>query len=392
MDAAASATKNDSPVVATALAPSGSDRAKIWQPLKLLARFRERFGKLTRRNESLPVERQVETPVESIGLESAVQYACDIAYVCADATPAEALVRERMASADSTGERNALAEVYQRLCAIYSVGGSIPHRLHVHKMVRQTLPDEREDRVFELVEFLAGPLNDALCREQALGWIAQLGLKLHLYGNGWQRHPELGRYMQDFARDDELTSICRSAKINLRLTRVDVNDPVLSTGIQSGGFFLMRFFTDDVIERIYRPLHAFCRQQGIRNDEQLRQRARSSTMAQRLLTFADKTLGMNVFEIPGGLVPELHRLSADGFSRFPGARFNSEYDRVSFASREQLMTLINRYLDDAPERRRIAGAMRRALVERREPHSNEQAARAEAHRAAQPLPAGEVAA
>ena len=115
-------------------------------------------------------------------------------------------------------------------------------------------------------------------------------------------------------------------------------------------------------------------------------------MAQRLLTFADKTLGMNVFEIPGGLVPELHRLSAAGFSRFPGARFNSEYDRVSFASREQLMTLINRYLDDAPERRRIAGAMRRALVERREPHSNEQAARAEAHRAAQPLPAGEVAA
>jgi hypothetical protein len=390
MDAAASPNSNDSGVVATQLARTSTDRAKIWQPLKLLARFRERFGKLTRRNKSLPIEREIESGVESTGIESAVQYACDVAYVCADATPAEALVRERIASADSTAERNALGEVHQRLRAIYSVGGSVPHRLHVHKMVRDTLPDEREDRVFELVEFLAGPLNDALCREQALDWIAQAGLKLHLYGNGWQRHPELGRFMQDFAREDEIVRICRSAKINLRLTRVDVSDPVLSTGIQSGGFFLMRFFTDDVIERIYRPLHAFCQQNGIRTDEQLR--AGATTMVRRLLAFADKTLGMNVFEIPGGFVPELHRLSAQGFARFPGARFNSEYDRVSFGSRDQLMTLINRYLDDAPERRRIAGAMRRALVERREPHGNEQAAGAEAHRAVETLPAGEVAA
>ena len=163
--------------------------------------------------------------------------------------------------------------------------------------------------------------------------------------------------MTDFVRrQPNLNSLSRVE------VSVDVSDPVLSTGIQSGGFFLMRFFTDDVIERIYRPLHAFCRQHAIRTDEQLR--AGATTFVRRLLAFADKTLGMNVFDMPGGLVPELHRLSAHGFARFPGARFNSEYDRVSFGSREQLMTLIKRYLDDAPERRRLAGAMRRKWIER----------------------------
>ena len=235
-------------------------------------------------------------------------------------------------------------------------------------------------------------MNDALCREQALGWLADAGIKLHLYGNGWERHESLRQFMCGYAAsEDELTNIWQTTRINLRLTRVDVSDPILYSGIRSGAFFLMRFFPEDVIERIYRPLYAFCREHEIASDLQLRQS--TNTMVRRLLAYADRTLGMNVFDVQGGFVPVLLNLGQTGLNSWPGGLWNDEYDLVSFGSRDELIGLVNRYLSDAPERRRIAGAMRRALVEREHGSSGEQSAGAEAPSSeAHPLTAGDVAA
>ena len=370
-------------------------REKAWQPRKLLARFRARVSALTNWDEALPVTRDLAGDSESNDNElELARYTCDVAYVCGDATPADALFHERMTVARSAAERNVITEVYQRLRAIYSVAGSVPQRIHVRRMVRDAVNRDRSfaERLSALSEFLEGPLNDALCREQALGWLAEAGVKLHLYGSGWERHESLRQFMCGYAAsEDELTNIWQTSRINLRLTRVDVNDPILAGGIRSGAFFLMRFFPEDVIERIYRPLYAFCRENDIRSDQQLRQW--SNTMVRRLLAYADRTLGMNVFDVQGGFVPVLLNLGETGLNAWPGGLWNDEYDLVSFGSRDELIGLVNRYLSDAPERRRIAGAMRRTLVEREQGSSGKQSAGAEAPSSeADPLTAGDVAA
>jgi hypothetical protein len=79
--------------------------------------------------------------------------------------------------------------------------------------------------------------------------------------------------MPGLRREDEITDICRSAKDQPAPERVvDVSDPILSTGIQSGGFFFVCASSrHDVIERIYAPQHACSAgRHNIRHDEQLR--------------------------------------------------------------------------------------------------------------------------
>jgi len=288
--------------------------------------------------------------------------------------------------------------------AIYSVGGLVPHRFHIRRMVHDSLHGEASDRVSELVDFAAGPLNDALCREQALAWLSQTDVRMHLYGRGWEHHADFRPFVRRFTNggsDNELIATSQTAPINLRLTRTDVTDPILSSGIRSGAFVLMRFFPEDVIERIYRPLHAFCIEHEITTDDQLR--AGATPVVRRLLAFADRTLGLDVFDLPGGFVPALLRRGDDGFARWPGSLWNGDYDAVSFGSREQLISLTRRYLEDAPERRRIAGAMRRTWVERQqqiqmlqqqqEYRGSKRTTGAEAPGSASPLAAaGEVAA
>ena len=368
-------------------------RAKAWQPLKLLNRFRSRVTALTSWDASLAQNRSgdaADADSREMRDPSLARYACDVAYICDDATPAEMLIRARMAHARSPQERSILGEVYQRLHAIYSVSGSVPHRYHVERMVDDALRKGRASGLdlCAIADFLASPLNDALCREQALSWVAQSGARLHLYGHGWQHHPHLGQFRRDFTgSDDELMVIFRMARINLRLTPGTANEAVLSKGIRCGAFFLMRFFPEDVIERIYRPLHEFCRDQKITSDRRLRSQA--TPAIRRLIEFAEHTLGVSPFSVHQKFVPELLRLGEDGLCRFPGGLWE-EYDAIAFASREEMLGMLRRYLNDAPERRRIAGAMRRRLVETE--NATEQTTGAQASPLADPMTAGEVAA
>ncbi len=350
---------------------------KAWQPLKLLQRFRARVSALANWESNLPVNREVEDVDSAAPSDPALSpYACDIASVCSDARPAERLLALRMEQSQSSAERHALGEVYQRLQAIYSIDGAPPQRHQVHKMVVEAAiaQDLPADRAASIQDFLAGPINDAFCRLQAVAWLAESDYRLHLYGSGWDEHPELLPFVHNFSGShDELQIIQRAAKINLRLTPCPADDPVLASGVRHGAFFLMRFFPRDVIERIYRPLHEFCRQQNITNDQQLI--ATATPAIARLLHFAQTTLDASVFEVHSHFLEALNLGAQGGFDEWPGSLWD-EYDAVAFSSKQELLELLNVYLADAPDRRRIAGAMRRKFVEKSDGNTSETGAEA----------------
>jgi hypothetical protein len=329
------------------------------QPFKLLHRFRAKVSALTAGQTLLPLERQVQdSSVASIS----EPYACDLVVICDDATPAETLMRRRIDAAQTSRQRGIIAEAYQRLHGIYSLDGPTPRRHQIRRILQASggsfLPD---DQAADLEAFLAGPLNDALCREQALAWLTATDLRLHLHGRGFEDHFDL----RPFARSltgarGEIEAILRSAAIHLRLTCCPTTDPVLSCAVQNGTFSLMRFFPEDMLERIYQPIYEYCRRERIRHDQQLKH---APPNIQRLLSFVERTLGESVFDAVPNFLDELERCAAGGFVQAPGALWD-EYQSVAFSSKQELLKRIKAYLADAPLRRRIAGAMRRKWFEK----------------------------
>ena len=108
--------------------------------------------------------------------------------------------------------------------------------------LRLERPNLRQD----IVDALFDRMSNLLYRQQSLRWVVQIanrrGLRLSIYGPGWERHPEF----EPFARGKiqygpELERLTRRSKINLVLEPFfSVSHQRLLDGLVAGGFFLVR--------------------------------------------------------------------------------------------------------------------------------------------------------
>jgi len=99
---------------------------------------------------------------------------------------------------------------------------------------------------------LFASINNALYRQQAVMWAARacerVGLSLGLYGEGWERHPQLDAFARgpvQYGRD--LESLTCSAKINLQVVPYMYQHQRWFDGIAAGGFFLIRAHPMDTL-------------------------------------------------------------------------------------------------------------------------------------------------
>ncbi len=83
------------------------------------------------------------------------------------------------------------------------VAGSCPTTDLMHELVRNFVRDNSFPMLTDtdqelLCQALYLPLNNALYRQQTLQWIANvsdhLGLRLGIYGGGWENHPRFSRF------------------------------------------------------------------------------------------------------------------------------------------------------------------------------------------------------
>jgi hypothetical protein len=198
-------------------------------------------------------------------------------------------------------------------------------------------------------------------QHEALAWLGEMDFKIHLHGAGWERHPTLGRFARPALESDAAAdAVARASKINLQISTGGASDGRLMRGIEAGGFYLIRYCPADVIERIYEPLWRFCTDQQITSDAALRERATPGI--RRLLEYAGHTLGGAVWTLHEDFVGELTARAQSKFDESAIMTWPAEYPAVSFASRDELIGLVSRYLYDEPERRRLAEAMRRRVL------------------------------
>ncbi|CAN5607751.1 hypothetical protein BH10PLA1_BH10PLA1_00590 [soil metagenome] len=108
--------------------------------------------------------------------------------------------------------------------------------------VNLTLPAMKD----EVVNILFDRLNNTLYRHQALQWAAEtarsLGLRLALYGRGWDANPAFAAYARGpVAAGEAMELLTRQSKINLQLEPYACfSHARLLSGLFAGGFYMIR--------------------------------------------------------------------------------------------------------------------------------------------------------
>jgi hypothetical protein len=180
----------------------------------------------------------------------------DLVFVSNASHTPEAMVGEAVRRFARNGETRTLIErCCRRMVEVYAAGGSVPTYQHVCGLLRESLKEADlslpADGFDVLARWLTHPFNDALYRQQALGWARRVareqGLALGLYGNGWESHPEFAPHARGpVAYGEALRRLTRRSTINLQIVPYLCLHQRLLDGLLAGGFFLVRTHPADL--------------------------------------------------------------------------------------------------------------------------------------------------
>jgi len=153
-----------------------------------------------------------------------------------------------------------LDDLFQQLKAIYDSGGFVSTGHVLTKMIDETLLRRGMTGSREaLVTLFTHQINNAMFRHQTLRWAAESGANLHLYGNGWENHPQFSPYARGVAdNQDQLPIIYQASAINLQVTPFGAVHQRLLDGLVAGGFFLLRSVTADEQEVLRKQIWDWC--------------------------------------------------------------------------------------------------------------------------------------
>ena len=302
-------------------------------------------------------------PGAAVDESTLAAFGADVSLISDDGLPAEMLLPPELERARAD-HRPLLTKTFEHLRAVYQAGEMVPHPASVLMLLGRSAAEcsmtLSADEARPMLGFF-DHVNRVLFQHQTLSWLAACEMKIRVYGLGWERHPLFNKFAMGPIEDNQTrTLIWRATRINLALGPYGVASERVLDGIAGGAFYLMRFCPADVIERFYPPIASFCQQHKITTNGDLKERATHGI--KRLLTFASRTLGMNILVDWPDFVPHVLEVAASGKCRSAAALFSS-YPAVCYHNRDELLARCERFLYDGPARQRLADEMRRELAE-----------------------------
>lgn len=248
----------------------------------------------------------------------------------------------------------------------YRRGQSLPTMWHVGQVVdrvAQTIGLQLDSaHRARAVNELFHPLNNALYRQQALGWVADaaeaLGMSFALHGAGWDRHPDFARFARGpVAYGPDLEELTRKSKINLQIVPSFCLHQRLLDGLVAGGFFLIRQHpSDTLMPRLLEMIDPAAQTVGEALDAAGEGREKLETAFRGAECLTD--LGM-----PIDLVQWLRGCQRSELMNTSGVAL-PQLEQVSFHDAASLRTRLSKYRDYAAMRRRIAGEQRESIEHR----------------------------
>lgn len=290
------------------------------------------------------------------------RFGCEVSFIGHSSATPRQVMQGVLQFQQSPHARPLFESVFAKLQAVYASGRSVSEPVPIQRMIEQTLSElglavEEADA---LLEIFVGRINRAFYRQQALQWLAETGVDLHIYGHGWEGHPTLGRFARGPAMPSDLPSIYRASVINLHVCPFSSAATGVFEGLCAGGFFLLRETTKDRIALLSAHLYARGMEMGATSGTEFfakvtpADRARLDEIA--LLSGEHPTSDMNAF---------WKGLCDAAESRWTGAASTlfDQFDEVAFADKRELTTKLRRFLADPQAGAELAEAMRQRVIE-----------------------------
>ncbi|CAN5413605.1 hypothetical protein BH09PLA1_BH09PLA1_21950 [soil metagenome] len=291
------------------------------------------------------------------------RFACDVSFVSHCSVPARTLLEQEISRQTAPESKQLLETIFDKLNERYEAGESVTMRSEFRTIINQSLEETklRVDNPDQLLNIFSHKINNALFRHQTLSWLTELDVRLNLYGRGWENHPTFARYARGIAcNENELSAIYQSSKINLQVTPWGGAHQRMFDGLAAGGFFLLRACPGDRADRIYRDLWEWTVANDVHSDDQLRQSV--DAVARGYIEELTQINGIGPFDGGHDFVPELAIAAANGFTRNAGTLW-AEYDRVAFASKQELHARVKHFLHDDADRAQVTRGMRERVLE-----------------------------
>ena len=248
--------------------------------------------------------------------------------------------------------------IFERIRAHYDAGEALT-AVELRPIIEAALRElsMSVDNPGRLMDIFTNKINNALFRHQALAWLAELsesdGVRIHLYGRGWEKHPTLAKFARGIADNEtELSAIYQASKINLQVTPWGTAHQRVFDGTAAGGFFLFRGTPAERCDRIYRDLWQWCDANRIRSDHDLKRAAKHDAVVGVWIDEITRINTRSPFDHGYDFVTELAITAAAGFTR-SAATLWDEYDDVVFDTRQQLHDRVRRFLRDDAARAQI---------------------------------------
>ena len=292
--------------------------------------------------------------------------ACEVSYVSHAGATIESLVSQVVNEVANPQVREVVVSLASDLVERFGDGEFVYTRpeldalLVAHERrvgVRLSAEHGREGVVSYLLLKFASPL----LRQTVAGWLADGGIDLHLYGQGWQDNPQFAKYARGLAANgDHLRSIYQGSKINLQIQPSGTIHSRLLDGLASGGFFLIHRCPADELGLPMRALYDYVQAQGIEDEQELL----GSTDPQVRAWLADicRCAGWRVDD-PNLAILTTLRVVGEGQFLYYAPTVIPEYDRVSFATRDDLLAKVEYFLTHDQERDALAATLRQPVLE-----------------------------
>jgi hypothetical protein len=294
------------------------------------------------------------------------RFACDVSYVGNASRPAADVMREQSRKSNNSQFVRLFEDLYQRMEAWYSAGNQAFSEIALRQQLERSIAavgiQLDSQSAAEILGFFHQEINNRLYRHQTLQWLADTGVNLHLYGNGWESNQKFARFAKGVADNQrDLPLIYRASKINIQVTPHGCVHQRLLDGLAAGGFFLLRRHPGDRVARLYRELFTWCQNHNITNDADLHSRAddRVTQIISRINQLEGSTLEnrmLAVYDVMTAHADSNFTTSADGI--WPA------YESVAFDNGGELESKLVRFLNDPDSRHDIAQPMRDAVIER----------------------------
>ena len=187
-----------------------------------------------------------------VGRAERTRFGCDLAMVSHHSEPPETMAARLISEIGAdAGVRRMLGSLVPAISdAIANANTDWPFS-RLRKAVREAAPGAPDTAVTALVRQFALPLADRMLRHQSLAWAAELaadrGLKLHLYGSGWEKHPTLASFARGpLAHGEELRAAYQCAQLNLHVSLTTLVHQRVSECALSGGLCVARYHRDAI--------------------------------------------------------------------------------------------------------------------------------------------------